>query len=92
MGDGNIHYNILVPEGADRLAFTEAVNAGLAHDLYALARSLGGDYSAEYGIGRLKRDLLERYSDAVRLDLMRRVKAALDPDNLMNAGAMVDPA
>lgn len=92
VGDGNIHYNILVPEGADRLAFTDAVNAGLAHDLYALARSLGGDYSAEYGIGRLKRDLLERYSDAVRLDLMRRVKGALDPDNLMNAGAMVDPA
>lgn len=92
VGDGNIHYNILVPEGADRLAFTDAVNAGLAHELYALARSLGGDYSAEYGIGRLKRDLLERYSEPVRLDLMRRVKGALDPDNLMNAGAMVDPA
>lgn len=92
VGDGNIHYNILVPRGADRIAFTDEVNGGLAHALYALARTLDGDYSAEYGIGRLKRDLLDRYSDPARLDLMRKVKGAFDPGNLMNAGAMVDPA
>ncbi len=92
VGDGNIHYNIMVPRGADRLAFTRDINDGLAHALYAIAGSLGGSFSAEYGIGRIKRDLLERYADPVRLALMGRVKAAFDPDNVMNAGAMVDPA
>ncbi|MEP9378852.1 FAD-binding oxidoreductase [Aquabacter sp. CN5-332] len=92
VGDGNIHYNIMVPKGADRLAFTHEVGEGLAHELYAIAASLGGSFSAEYGIGRIKRDLLERYADPVRLGLMRQVKGVFDPDNVMNAGAMVDPA
>ncbi|TCT02946.1 FAD-binding oxidoreductase [Aquabacter spiritensis] len=91
VGDGNVHFNILVPKGADRLAFTREVDAGLAHDIYAIAADLGGAYSAEYGIGRIKRGLLERYADPVRLTLMRRIKAAFDPENAMNAGAMVDP-
>lgn len=47
----------------------------LAHELYATAASLGGSFSAEYGIGRIKRDLVERYADPVRFGLMR--KAAL---------------
>ncbi|MFG1424665.1 FAD-binding oxidoreductase [Roseixanthobacter glucoisosaccharinicivorans] len=92
VGDGNIHYNIVVPQGEDRLAFTRKIEAGLAHDLYAIAAALGGSFSAEYGIGRLKRDLLERYGDPVRRALMGRVKSAFDPAGLMNAGAMVDPA
>jgi FAD/FMN-containing dehydrogenase len=92
VGDGNIHYNIVVPQGEDRLAFTRRIEAGLAHELYAIAGALGGSFSAEYGIGRLKRDLLERYGDPARIALMGRVKAAFDPAGLMNAGAMVDPA
>ncbi|MFG1410974.1 FAD-binding oxidoreductase [Xanthobacter sp. VTT E-85241] len=92
VGDGNIHYNIVVPPGEDRLGFTRRIEAGLAHELYAIAATLGGSFSAEYGIGRLKRDLLERYGDPVRRALMGRVKAAFDPAGLMNAGAMVDPA
>ncbi|MFG1461843.1 FAD-binding oxidoreductase [Xanthobacter sp. DSM 24535] len=91
VGDGNLHYNIVVPKGEDRLAFTRLIEAGLAHELYAIAAALGGSFSAEYGIGRLKRDLLERYGDPTRLALMGRVKAAFDPTGLMNAGAMVDP-
>ena len=92
VGDGNIHYNILVPQGADRRAFTDAVGDGLAHDLYAIALDLGGSFSAEYGIGRLKRDLLARYADPVRRGLMAKVKAAFDPHDVMNAGAMIAPA
>ncbi|MFG1420083.1 FAD-binding oxidoreductase [Roseixanthobacter liquoris] len=92
VGDGNIHYNIVVPQGEERLAFTRKIEAGLAHELYAIAAALGGSFSAEYGIGRLKRDLLERYGDPIRIALMGRVKAAFDPAGLMNAGAMVDPA
>ncbi|WP_336487998.1 FAD-binding oxidoreductase [Methylobacterium nigriterrae] len=89
VGDGNIHYNLVVPEGQDRLAFTRAVEAGIAHDLYAVAIDLGGSFSAEYGIGRFKRDLLARYTDPTRLALVAAVKRAFDPEGVMNAGAML---
>lgn len=88
VGDGNIHYNLVVPEGRDRLAFTREVEAGIAHELYAAAIELGGSFSAEYGIGRFKRDLLRRYADPARLTLIDTVKRSLDPDGLMNAGAL----
>lgn len=89
VGDGNIHYNLVVPSGRGRLEFTRTVEAGIAHELYALAIGLGGSFSAEYGIGRFKRDLLTRYADATRLDLIATLKRSLDPDARMNAGAMV---
>ncbi|WP_430913254.1 FAD-binding oxidoreductase [Methylobacterium sp. sgz302541] len=89
VGDGNIHYNLLVPEGRDRLAFTREVESGVAHALYALAIDLGGSFSAEYGIGRFKRDLLARYADPTRLSLIAALKRILDPEGRMNAGAML---
>ncbi|WP_132257065.1 FAD-binding oxidoreductase [Methylobacterium segetis] len=89
VGDGNIHYNLVVPKGQDRLAFTRAIEAGIAHDLYAIAADLGGSFSAEYGIGRFKRDLLVRYTDPTRLHLLAAVKRAFDPEGMMNAGAML---
>ncbi|WP_214429661.1 FAD-binding oxidoreductase, partial [Escherichia coli] len=79
VGDGNLHYNLLVPEGRERVAFTHEVNEGVAHTVYEIARDLGGSYSAEYGIGRFKRDLLERYADPTRLTLVGAIKRALDP-------------
>ena len=91
LGDGNLHYNVLVPPGEERLAFTETIEGDLSHRLYAVALELGGTYSGEHGVARLKRHLLERYGDPVRLALMRRVKAAHDPHNLMNPGALVEP-
>jgi FAD/FMN-containing dehydrogenase len=89
VGDGNLHYNLVVPAGHDRLAFTREIERGFAHDLYAIALEYGGGYSAEYGIGRFKRDLLERYADPARLRLIETVKRGLDPDGIMNAGALV---
>lgn len=89
VGDGNIHFNLMVPAGIERLAFTRQVEEGIAHPLYELAISLGGSFSAEYGIGRFKRDLLRRYGDEGRLSLIEAVKRALDPDGRMNAGAML---
>jgi FAD/FMN-containing dehydrogenase len=89
VGDGNLHYNLVVPKGRDRLEFTREIEAGFAHALYALAAELGGSFSAEYGIGRFKRDLLVRYSDPARLRLIETLKHGLDPDGLMNAGAML---
>ncbi|WP_287069414.1 FAD-binding oxidoreductase, partial [Methylobacterium sp.] len=89
VGDGNLHYNLLVPEGRERVAFTHEVNEGVAHTVYEIARDLGGSYSAEYGIGRFKRDLLERYADPTRLTLVGAIKRALDPEGRLNAGAML---
>lgn len=88
LGDGNLHYNV-----APGSAFTEAELLerqpeihGLVHDrVYAC----NGSISAEHGVGQLKRNYLPRYKDPVELDLMRRIKSALDPEGLMNPGKVL---
>jgi FAD/FMN-containing dehydrogenase len=88
LGDGNLHYNLAAPEGipAERfLAATPAANR-IVHDLVA---AHGGSISAEHGIGQQKRVELVRYKSAVELDLMRAVKAALDPAALLNPGKIL---
>ncbi len=88
VGDGNVHFNLNWPEGADREAFLarwEEFNR-VVHDLVA---EMGGSISAEHGIGRLKREELARYAPEVELDLMRRVKAAFDPAGIMNPGKVL---
>ena len=88
LGDGNIHYNISQPEGADRALFLaqwDAVN----HIVHDIVVELGGSISAEHGIGRLKRESLVHYSDPVKISLLRRLKAALDPEGIMNPGAVL---
>lgn len=89
VGDGNLHYNVLVPRGAERLNFSRTIEERLSPRLYDISRTLGGTFSAEHGVGRLKLDLLERYGDPGRLNAMRRLKAAFDPDGLLNAGSTV---
>ena len=88
LGDGNLHYNLSAPEGIAPEAFM--ANAGVAnrivHDLVVQA---GGSISAEHGIGQLKREELSRYKPALELELMRRIKAALDPDGLLNPGKVL---
>lgn len=89
LGDGNIHFNISQPVGADKSAYlarwTEMNR--LVHDLVT---TMDGSISAEHGIGRLKVDEMKHYKDPVELDLMRRLKQALDPQNLMNPGKVVE--
>lgn len=87
-GDGNIHFNLLQPPGlsdAEFLAHTARMNT-IVHDIVA---GLGGSISAEHGIGRLRRDELPRRKPPVALDLMRTLKAALDPDGRMNPGKLL---
>jgi FAD/FMN-containing dehydrogenase len=91
VGDGNLHYNVLVPRNADRLEFTRQIEDSLSMWLYDTAAALGGTFSAEHGVGRLKKHLLEKYGDAGRVSAMRLIKTAFDPGNLMNAGAVVPP-
>jgi len=88
LGDGNLHYNLAAPEDVEPNAFMEnAPRANrIVHDLVA---ARGGSISAEHGIGQQKRDELVRYKDAVELDLMRAVKATLDPGGILNPGKVL---
>jgi FAD/FMN-containing dehydrogenase len=88
MGDGNLHYNISQPIGADKAAFLarwDEVNL-LVHDI---VHEFSGSISAEHGIGQLKRDELTRYKQPLALDLMRRIKGVFDPNGIMNPGKLI---
>jgi len=87
-GDGNVHFNVSQPEGADRTAYLARMHDmnRAVHDIVA---QLKGSISAEHGIGRLKRDELPRYKDPVALDLMRDLKRMLDPNGILNPGKVV---
>ena len=88
IGDGNIHFNLSQPEGADRAAYLarwDEVNR-VVHDIVV---DLNGSISAEHGIGRMKVAENAHYKSEVEIDLMRRIKTALDPDDLMNPGKVV---
>ncbi len=88
LGDGNIHFNVSQPIGADKedyLSKWDAMNEivhGIVHDF-------GGSISAEHGIGRLKRDLLKGVKSDIELDLMQRIKTAFDPKGILNPGRVL---
>ncbi|WP_243490162.1 FAD-binding oxidoreductase [Massilia violaceinigra] len=88
VGDGNLHYNVAPPPGTaheDFLANQDAINR-IVHDSVA---AHAGSISAEHGIGALKRDELKRYKPEVELNMMRAIKAALDPLGIMNPGKIL---
>ena len=91
LGDGNIHFNLLQPADLSREAFL-ALTPTFTERINSLIYELHGSFSAEHGIGRLKRGTLTRYRDRTEIDLMRSVKSALDPYNLMNPGVILEPA
>jgi len=88
LGDGNMHFNVSQPVGADKAAFLERWDA-VNEVVHAIVAQMGGSYSAEHGIGRLKRELLARTKDPTALAVMRAVKAALDPNGVMNPGKVL---
>lgn len=88
LGDGNIHFNVSQPVGADKAAYLAGWSA-MNEAVHAIVTELKGSISAEHGIGRLKRSLLPGVKDPVELDLMRTVKAALDPKGLLNPGSVL---
>jgi FAD/FMN-containing dehydrogenase len=90
LGDGNAHFNITQPiemAPGDFLAHWDDVNRRV-HDI---VHALGGSISAEHGLGRLKRDEVLRYKSDTEMNLMRSVKKALDPKNIMNPGKVISP-
>ncbi len=89
LGDGNLHYNVQCPEGVDGAAFLREQEARVNTLVFDAVQRHGGSISAEHGIGSLKRDTLPRYKDPTALQLMRAVKAALDPQGTMNPGRVL---
>jgi len=88
MGDGNIHFNFSQPAGDDPKAFM-AREADANAAVYEVVRKLGGSVSAEHGIGQLKSALLRAVKDPVALDMMYAIKAALDPNGILNPGKVL---
>ena len=88
VGDGNIHYNVIAPEGEDRRAFLARWDE--VNDIvFAVVKKYGGSISAEHGVGVMKRDALPAYKDPVALDLMRGIKKLLDPSGILNPGKVL---
>jgi len=88
VGDGNVHFNVSQPVGADKAAYLNQWGE-MNRRIHDIVVGMGGSISAEHGIGRLKVDEMRHYKDPVELDLMRRLKQAIDPANLMNPGKVV---
>ncbi|MBB3568226.1 FAD-binding oxidoreductase [Rhizobium sp. BK491] len=88
MGDGNIHYNISQPVGADKAEFIGRWRE-INKIVHGLVLQHGGSISAEHGIGQLKRDELASIRSEIEIDLMRRIKTAFDPAGIMNPGKVL---
>jgi len=89
LGDGNLHYNVQAPEQGDPQAFLREQEEAVNTIVYDQVLRHQGSISAEHGVGGLKVDSLPSYKSAVALQMMRAIKRALDPRNLMNPGRVV---
>jgi FAD/FMN-containing dehydrogenase len=87
VGDGNLHYDVLCPPGADRAAFLDrwAEGSEIVHDIVARYH---GSISAEHGLGRLKTEEARRYKSPLEIETMRAIRAALDPKRIMNPAVL----
>jgi FAD/FMN-containing dehydrogenase len=88
LGDGNLHFNIQQRPGSDTATFLARAEA-IHGAIYDLAAEYRGSFSAEHGIGQLKRDELVRYKDPVSVDVMHALKRALDPKGILNPGKVL---
>lgn len=82
VGDGNLHYNVALPDGSED-------GASVTKAIYDLVNELGGSFSAEHGVGLLKRQYLPLYRTEGEITLMRTLKRALDPGNILNPGKVI---
>ncbi len=88
IGDGNLHYNLSQPAQLSAEAF-QALAPELSAIVYAAVQEFGGSISAEHGIGQAKRELLAEHMGSVGSDILRHLKQALDPENLLNPGKLI---
>ena len=88
MGDGNIHFNVCNPLNMAREEFLKEQDR-FNKIVYDIVTDMGGSFSAEHGIGVLRRKEMTRYKSDVELDLMRDIKSTLDPNNIFNPGKVL---
>jgi FAD/FMN-containing dehydrogenase len=88
VGDGNLHFNCQAPAGWTKQQFAPHVEP-ISGAIYDLVTAYGGSISAEHGIGRIKLEELAHYRSQTELDVMRQLKRALDPHNIMNPGKVI---
>ena len=89
LGDGNLHYNVQAPEGADEKAFLRDNEERVNTLVFDQVKRFDGSISAEHGVGELKAGKLPHYKDPTALAMMRAVKRALDPQNILNPGRVL---
>ena len=89
LGDGNVHFNVRAPVGADAAAWLAGQGALATRMVHDLATAAGGSLSAEHGIGQTKLAEYARLADPVRLAAQRAIKTALDPRGIMNPGKLI---
>ena len=89
LGDGNLHYNVQAPAGGDHAHFLRDQEDRVNTLVYNAVKKFGGSISAEHGVGSLKADTLPDYKDPTALALMRSIKQALDPQQVLNPGRVL---
>ena len=89
LGDGNLHYNIFPPVGKSREDY-EQLRGSIKKLIHDTVYDLGGSFSAEHGIGRLRVDDFNEYSDLTKIKMMVDIKNALDPVNILNPGSILN--
>ncbi len=89
LGDGNIHYNISMPDAAQNKTLIEQHEQDVHHLVYEIVAKLEGSIGAEHGLGQLKREEITHYKSALEMELMRSIKNTLDPHGLMNPGKVI---
>ena len=89
LGDGNLHYNVQAPQGEDGPAFLRDHEDEVNTWVFDQVQAFNGSISAEHGIGSLKADKLTHHKDPTALAMMKAIKQALDPQNIMNPGRVI---
>jgi len=88
VGDGNVHFNVSQPKSWDADRFRKQA-ADIGNAIYDVVNAFEGSISAEHGIGQAKREILRKYKSEEEIDIMKTIKAALDPDNILNPGKVI---
>lgn len=88
VGDGNVHLNVSQPREMSAELF-QSKQPGVAKLVYDMVAEFGGSFSAEHGVGIVRREELARYRSSTELATMRAIKAALDPRGIMNPGKVL---